>query len=84
MMGEYKTKQGVLVEIYRGQVRIAMGGLVVSEQVENIHAITIQGMDGTNSFYLAVDNSNALLFVDDLEELQALADTLGIEVEKNS
>lgn len=82
MMGEYQTKQGVLVEIYQGQVRIAMGGLVVSEKIENIHAITINTPDGQTSSYLAIDDSNALLFVDDVAELQAVADVLGIEVEK--
>ncbi|OEF29407.1 hypothetical protein [Vibrio rumoiensis] len=82
MMGEYQTKQGVLVEIFQGQVRIAMGGLVVTDKVENIHAITINALDGSSSFYLAVDDSNALLFVEDLAELEAVAQVLGIEVEK--
>ncbi|WP_105903411.1 hypothetical protein [Vibrio gangliei] len=82
MMGEYQTKQGVLVEIYQGQVRIANGGLVVSDKVDNIHAITINTPDGQGSFYLAIDDSNALLFVEDLAELEAVADVLGIEVEK--
>ncbi|SJN38035.1 hypothetical protein FM109_15305 [Vibrio casei] len=81
-MGEYQTKQGVLVEIYQGQVRIAMGGLVVTDKVENVHAITIKALDGNRSFYLAVDDSNALLFVDSLDELQALAEMLGLEVEQ--
>lgn len=82
MMGEYQTKQGVLVEIFQGQVRIAMGGLVVTDKVENIHAITINTPDGAGSFYLAIDDSNALLFVEDLAELEAVAQVLGIEVEK--
>ncbi|MFH0255681.1 hypothetical protein ACGRL8_01120 [Vibrio rumoiensis] len=82
MMGEYQTKQGVLVEIFQGQVRIAMGGLVVADKVENIHAIAINTPDGKGSFYLAVDDSNALLFVEDLVELEAVAQVLGLEVEK--
>ncbi|WP_086981749.1 hypothetical protein [Vibrio aphrogenes] len=82
MMGEYQTKQGVLVEIYQGQVRIAMGGLVVSDKVDNLHAITINTPDGQTSSYLAIDDSNALLFVEDLTELEAVAQVLGIEVEK--
>lgn len=82
MMGEYQTKQGVLIEIYQGQVRIAIGGLVVTDKVENIHAITIKALDDSSRFYLAVDDSNALLFVDSLDELQALAEMLGLEVEQ--
>ncbi|MGO2508741.1 MAG: hypothetical protein ACTH6Y_07095 [Vibrio hibernica] len=82
MMGEFKTKQGALIEIYQGQVRIAIGGLVVTDKVENIHAITITALDGSNSFYLAVDDSNALLFLESIEELQDVANVLGLEVEK--
>ncbi len=83
MMGEYQTRQGVLVEIYRGSVRIAIGGLVVTTEVEKVHAITIHNaLDSNSSFYLAIDGSTALLFVQDLAELQAVADVLGIEIER--
>ncbi|MBD1575801.1 MULTISPECIES: hypothetical protein [Vibrio] len=82
-MGEFQTKQGVLVEIYQGMVRLAMGGLVVSSQVDKVQALTIQNAyDGDNRFYLAVDEANVFLFLDSLKELEDLAKVLGLEVQK--
>lgn len=82
-MGEFQTKQGVLVEIYQGMVRLAMGGLVVSSQVDKVQALTIKNAyDGDNRFYLAVDEANVFLFLDSLKELEDLAKVLGLEVQK--